>query len=110
MIPIYRLKDRAQFFERLERRRMLTSGEIQKTVRRIVTQVRTPVADTRSPLGSQTLADTTIRYVHDKQWEFAASIRNLFDEDAREYTSTKSLAEYLPLPGRNFYAEIRYKF
>jgi histidinol dehydrogenase len=40
MIPIYRLKDRAQFFERLERRRMLTSGEIQKTVRRIVTQVR----------------------------------------------------------------------
>jgi iron complex outermembrane receptor protein len=69
-----------------------------------------PVRDPRSPLGPQTLADTTIRYVHDKQWEFAASIRNLFDEDAREYTSAKSLAEYLPLPGRNFFAEIRYKF
>ena len=40
MIPIYRLKDRAQFFERLERRRTLNSGEIQKTVRRIVAQVR----------------------------------------------------------------------
>jgi histidinol dehydrogenase len=40
MIPIYRLKDRAQFFERLERRRTLISGEIQKTVRRIVAQVR----------------------------------------------------------------------
>jgi outer membrane receptor protein involved in Fe transport len=66
--------------------------------------------DPRSPLGSQTLADTTIRYVHDKQWEFAASIRNLFDVDAREYTTTKSLAEYLPLPGRSFFAEIRYKF
>lgn len=40
MIPIYRLKDRGQFFERLERRRTLISGEIQKTVRRIVAQVR----------------------------------------------------------------------
>ncbi len=40
MIPMYRLRDRAQFFERLERRRMLTSGEIQKAVRRIVAQVR----------------------------------------------------------------------
>jgi histidinol dehydrogenase len=40
MIPMYRLRDRAQFFERLERRRTLTSGEIQKAVRRIVTQVR----------------------------------------------------------------------
>jgi histidinol dehydrogenase len=40
MIPIYRLKDRAQFFERLERRGTLISGEIQKTVRRIVAQVR----------------------------------------------------------------------
>lgn len=69
-----------------------------------------PVPDTRSPLGSQTLADTTLRYNHDKQWEFAASIRNLFDVDAQEYTSSKSLKNYLPLPGRSFFAEIRYKF
>ena len=40
MIPIYRLRDRALFFERLERRRMLTSGEVQKAVRSIVAQVR----------------------------------------------------------------------
>ena len=40
MIPIYRMRDRTQFFERLERRRMLTSGEVQKSVRRIVAQVR----------------------------------------------------------------------
>jgi len=69
-----------------------------------------PTRDPRSPLGSQTLADMTLRYVHDQHWEFAASIRNLFDEDAREYVSTKSLAEYLPLPGRNYFAEIRYTF
>jgi iron complex outermembrane receptor protein len=69
-----------------------------------------PVPDTRSPLGPHTLADTTLRYNHDKQWEFAASIRNLFDVDAQEYTSSKSLKNYLPLPGRNFFAEIRYKF
>jgi len=69
-----------------------------------------PVADPRSPLGAHTLADTTLRYQHDKQWEFAASIHNLFDEDAAEYTSSKSLRNYLPLPGRSFFAEIRYTF
>lgn len=65
--------------------------------------------DARSPLGSLALADTTIRYLHDKEWEFAASIRNLFDKDAREYSST-SLWNNLPLPGRNFFAEVRVKF
>jgi outer membrane receptor protein involved in Fe transport len=66
--------------------------------------------DTRHALDAYTLADTTVRYQHDKQWEFAASIRNLFDVDAEEYTSSRSLLNYLPLPGRNFFAEIRYKF
>ncbi|WIM05009.1 MAG: TonB-dependent receptor [Candidatus Nitricoxidivorans perseverans] len=65
--------------------------------------------DARSPLGSFALADTTVRYLHDREWEFAASIRNLFDKDAREYSST-SLWNNLPLPGRNFYGEVRYKF
>ncbi len=69
-----------------------------------------PVPDTRSPLGSHTLADTTLRYQHDKQWEFAASIRNLFDVDAKEYTSSKSLRNYLPLPGLSYFAELRYTF
>ncbi len=40
MIPIYRLRDRALFFERLERRRTLVSGEIVKVVRRIISGVR----------------------------------------------------------------------
>jgi iron complex outermembrane receptor protein len=67
---------------------------------------------TSQPIGAYTLADTTLRYVHDKQWEFAASIRNLFDKDAREYVPTTStkLPYGLPLPRRNLFAELRYKF
>ena len=66
--------------------------------------------DTRRALGSHTLADTTLRYTHDRHWEFAASLRNLFDKDAAEYTGSSAFREYLPLPGRNFFAEVRYKF
>jgi len=65
--------------------------------------------DTRSALPAFALADTTIRYSHDREWEFAASIRNLFNKDAREYSST-TLWNNLPLPGRTIYGEIRYKF
>ena len=63
----------------------------------------------RSPIGAYTLFDTTIRYARRQGWEFAASVRNLFDVDAREYSSS-TLSSNLPLPGRSFYAETRYKF
>ena len=65
--------------------------------------------DPRLPLDSCALVDTTIRYAPRKGWEYAASLRNLFDVDAREYTSS-SIPNNLPLPGRSFYAEMRYKF
>jgi len=65
--------------------------------------------DPRSPLDACTLVDTTIRYSHRKEWEYAASIRNLFDVDAREYTSS-AIPNNLPQPRRSFYAEMRYKF
>lgn len=68
-----------------------------------------PAGDPRAPLDAYTLLDTTLRYSHRKDWEFAASIRNLFDVDAREYTSS-AIVDNLPLPGRNFHAEMRYKF
>ena len=68
-----------------------------------------PSGDTRAPLGAVALADTTIRYSNGRQWEFAASIRNLFDEDVREYSS-RTLWNNIPLPGRNIYGELRYKF
>lgn len=68
-----------------------------------------PLGDPRAPLKAFTLMDTTLRYVPRADWEFAASIRNLFDADAREYTS-RSIPGNLPLPGRSFYAEMKYKF
>ena len=68
-----------------------------------------PAGNPRAPLNAYTLVDTTIRYFHRADWEFAASIRNLFDVDAREYTSS-SIPNNLPLPGRSFYAEMTYKF
>lgn len=67
------------------------------------------LTDTRTPLGRQTVVDTTIRYYHGSEWEFAASIRNLFDADAREYAGTR-IPDYLPLPRRNGFIEVRYKF
>ena len=66
-------------------------------------------SDARAPVDAYTLVDTTLRYAAGKQWEFAASIRNLFDVDAREYTGP-AIPDDLPLPGRNLYAELRYKF
>ena len=65
--------------------------------------------DTRPPLEADTLVDTTLRYGGMKDWEFAASIRNLFNTDAREFTG-KAIPDDLPLPGRNAYIEARYRF
>lgn len=65
--------------------------------------------DGRPPVDDYFLTDTTVRYATSDSWELAASIRNLFDADAREFTGP-SVPNDLPLPERNFYAEIRYKF
>jgi iron complex outermembrane receptor protein len=65
--------------------------------------------DSRPTLDDYLITDTTLRFSTEANWEFAASVRNLFDEDAREYTNS-SVPEDLPLPERSFYAEIRYKF
>ncbi|MET0061135.1 MAG: TonB-dependent receptor [Candidatus Thiodiazotropha endolucinida] len=64
--------------------------------------------DLRSSLDDYTLTDTTLRYTGLNAWEFAFSIRNLFDEDAREYTAP-SVTDDLILPERSLYAEIKYK-
>lgn len=65
--------------------------------------------DVRPAVDDYTITDTTLRYAATNNWEFAASIRNLFDSDAREYTGP-SIVNDLPLPERNAYAEVRYKF
>jgi len=66
-------------------------------------------SDTRTPVDDYFITDSTIRYAHSKNWELAASIRNLFDSKAYEYTG-RAISNDLPLPERNAYAEMRYKF
>lgn len=68
-----------------------------------------PQGDPRAPLNAYTLVDSTLRYYHKREWEYAASIRNLFDVDAREYSSS-AIPNNLPLPRRSFHVEMRYKF
>jgi outer membrane receptor protein involved in Fe transport len=65
--------------------------------------------DPRAPIPAYTVVDSTVRYSYRRDWEFAAAIRNLFDVDARETTSS-SLIDNLPLPRRSVFTEIRYKF
>ncbi|MCW9046685.1 MAG: TonB-dependent receptor [Gammaproteobacteria bacterium] len=65
--------------------------------------------DLRPAVDDYVITDTTLRYAATNNWEFAASIRNLFDTDAREFTG-RSIENDLPLPERNTYAEARYKF
>lgn len=65
--------------------------------------------DRRREIGKTTLVNTTIRYFHGSEWEFAASIRNLFDTEAYDYSS-RSLWYNLPLRGREVWAELRYKY
>lgn len=65
--------------------------------------------DARPEIGAQSVADMTLRHSPRKNWELAASIRNIFDADLREYTGN-ALQDDLPLPGLNMHAEINYKF
>ncbi len=68
--------------------------------------------DSRSNIDDYTVTDTTLRFSGLKNWEFAASIRNIFNENAKDQSNIKASSEKadLPLPERNAYAEIRYMF
>jgi iron complex outermembrane receptor protein len=66
--------------------------------------------DPRPPLKGYTLVDLTLRHINlNENFEVAASVRNLFDTDAREPSLSPGLIPNdLPLAGRNFYIELRY--
>lgn len=72
-------------------------------------RLRMQTNDTRPSAPAYLLVDTTVRYAHSDHWEVAASIRNLLDDNALSALST-SVPDDLPLPGRNYYAELQYKF
>ena len=64
--------------------------------------------DTRDDINDYTLVHLTARRkLIAKHWELAASIRNIFDEDAREPSSGMIQKDY-PLEGRSIFAELRY--
>ncbi|MDM8546898.1 TonB-dependent receptor [Candidatus Venteria ishoeyi] len=65
--------------------------------------------DQRADLDAYWNTDTTLRYHGINKWEFSVSARNLFNVDGREYTGA-SIPDDLPLPGRSFHAEMRYRF
>jgi iron complex outermembrane receptor protein len=51
-----------------------------------------------------------MRCTHIRQhWQFAASLRNAFDEDAREPSDGRIPDDY-PLEGRSIFGEIGYHF
>lgn len=72
-------------------------------------------SDLRSKIDDFSLVNLTLNWhsPNDK-WKAGFSVRNLFDEDAREPTPNNGAAvnipHDLPLPGRNIYGEIAYKF
>lgn len=68
------------------------------------------VNDNRPALADYTWVDMTLRRQHiAEHWEVAFSVRNLFDVDARD-PSSSIIPNDLPLAGRNFFGEIRVNF
>jgi len=64
--------------------------------------------DNRKPIDDYNLVNMTLRRQNiAKNWEFAASIKNLFNNDARE-PSTEAIPDDYPLNDRRAYIELRY--
>jgi iron complex outermembrane receptor protein len=70
------------------------------------------VGDPRPDPDDYQIVDLTLRRTRIRDhWDAAVSVRNLFDEDAREPSPAPGLIlNDLPLPGRSFYVELRYLF
>lgn len=75
--------------------------------------------DARPEIDDYTTVDITLRHKDlADHWDFAISVRNLFDEDAREPSggpgpataTTEAIPNDLPLAGRSYFAEVRYRF
>ena len=81
-------------------------------INRVGTRQRAP-ADTRASLAGYTTVDLTLRTDHGvKGWNFAASVRNLFNADAREPspfgTPYVAIPNDLPMPGRSIFVQASY--
>lgn len=91
---------------------LLLSGQVNY----VADRDRAP-GDTRSKVPDYTTVDLTLR-THRRwsNWDFAASVRNLFNADAREpslyspgHPTPVLIPNDLPLPGRSFYLQVTYR-
>ena len=83
-----------------------TPGWAANTQLNAVGERRRAPGDTRTNLRGYNTVDLTLRTDRSAQgWEFAGSVRNLFDVDAREPAPAGSLPNDFPLPGRSFYLQ-----
>ncbi|MBI4995591.1 MAG: TonB-dependent receptor [Rhodocyclales bacterium] len=86
----------------------MLSGQLNRVADR-----RRQAGDDRPKIPDYTTADLTLRSNSAGQgWEFAVSIRNLFNADVREPTAAAAalnLPGDIPMPRRNLYAEMRHR-
>jgi iron complex outermembrane receptor protein len=65
--------------------------------------------DSRAALVAYRTLDATVRTDRGRgQWEFAASVRNLFNADAREPSPAGTIPDDIPLPRRSLYVQASY--
>jgi outer membrane receptor protein involved in Fe transport len=85
----------------------LLSGQVSHVADR-----RRSVGDARAPIADYTTADLTLRTGQARgQWDFAASVRNLFNADAREPSLAPGvgLPHDIPLARRSLYVQAAYR-
>ncbi len=72
--------------------------------------------DPRSSLRGYRTVDLTLRRKDESHWNAAISVRNLLDSDARVPSEGPNSSDFIdtpydiPLAGRNYWLEIRYRF
>lgn len=85
----------------------LLSGQVNHVADR-----RRAAGDTRPPIADYTTADLTLRTGQSRgDWDFAVSVRNLFNADAREPSMApgQSLPQDIPLARRSLYVQAAYR-
>ncbi len=91
--------------------RFIEFWSVQTQVNYVLDRARAE-GDSRSSVNDYAVTDLTIRRISSNgNWGSAVSIRNLFNSDAREPSSSTGLIpDDLPLSGRSIYAELDLRF
>ncbi|HEY0955113.1 MAG TPA: TonB-dependent receptor [Roseateles sp.] len=85
----------------------LLSGQLNHVADR-----RRAAGDARAPIADYSTADLTLRTGQDRgNWDFAMSLRNLFNADAREPSMAPGLGlpQDIPLARRSLYVQVAYR-